>query len=154
MPYLIDGHNLIPKIPGLSLRSIDDELQLVNLLQDFCRQQQKNAEVFFDNAPVGYAKTQKFGKVKAHFVRRGLTADSALIKRLKQLRGEARNWVVVSSDHAIQAAARQARAQVLPSEVFARLIQQQTEMKSGDATKKLEGVDDDINEWLKLFGEE
>ena len=37
MPYLIDGHNLIPKVRGLSLQSMDDEMELVELLQEFCR---------------------------------------------------------------------------------------------------------------------
>ncbi|MBP1702274.1 MAG: hypothetical protein H6Q38_1381, partial [Chloroflexi bacterium] len=41
MPYIVDGHNLIPKIPGLSLRAIDDEMQLIELLQEFCRVQRK-----------------------------------------------------------------------------------------------------------------
>ena len=37
MPYLIDGHNLIPKVAGLSLKAVDDEMQLIELLQEFCR---------------------------------------------------------------------------------------------------------------------
>ena len=28
MPYIIDGHNLIPNVPGLDLNKIDDEIQL------------------------------------------------------------------------------------------------------------------------------
>ena len=31
MPYLIDGHNLIPKM-GLKLADLDDEMQLIELL--------------------------------------------------------------------------------------------------------------------------
>jgi hypothetical protein len=46
MPYLIDGHNLIAKIPTISLESIDDEMELVNLLQEFCQRRQKQVEVF------------------------------------------------------------------------------------------------------------
>jgi hypothetical protein len=37
MPYLIDGHNLIPKLIGFSLRAMDDEEQLIPLLQTFSR---------------------------------------------------------------------------------------------------------------------
>ena len=36
MPYLIDGHNLIPKL-GLRLESLDDEMELIAILQEFCR---------------------------------------------------------------------------------------------------------------------
>ena len=41
MGYLIDGHNLIPKIPGMSLRMEDDEQELIQLLQDFSRYKRK-----------------------------------------------------------------------------------------------------------------
>ncbi len=85
MPYLIDGHNLIPKIPGFSLRNLDDEIELVQKLQEFCRRSGKQVEVFFDNAPVGQARIQKYGLVKAHFVRSGRTADDAIISRLENL---------------------------------------------------------------------
>ncbi len=82
MPYLIDGHNLIPKIPGLSLQALDDENHLIQLLQVFCRMQRKQVEVYFDNAPAGLATVQRFGQVTAHFVRRGSTADAAIRQRL------------------------------------------------------------------------
>ncbi|MBL0344247.1 hypothetical protein [Candidatus Villigracilis affinis] len=50
MPYLIDGHNLIPKV-GLRLDSPNDELELARLLQDFARIKRQPVEVYFDGAP-------------------------------------------------------------------------------------------------------
>jgi predicted RNA-binding protein with PIN domain len=85
MAYLIDGHNLIAKIPGLNLYDIDDEVQLIQILQIFCRQSRKRVEVYFDNAPPGNVRTRKYGLVTAHFVRRGSTADAAIQSRLKKL---------------------------------------------------------------------
>ena len=67
MPYLIDGHNLIPKL-GLRLDSIDDEMELIAILQGFCRVERKQVEVFFDGAPAPQAGTRKLGAVSAHFV--------------------------------------------------------------------------------------
>ena len=52
MPYLIDGHNLIPKV-GLRLDSVDDELELIELLQAHGRRSRSLIEVFFDGAPAG-----------------------------------------------------------------------------------------------------
>ncbi|HUH99217.1 MAG TPA: NYN domain-containing protein [Anaerolineales bacterium] len=150
MPYLIDGHNLIPKL-GLRLDSVDDEMQLVGILQEFCRLQRRAAEVYFDGAPVGQARTQKFGVVTAHFVRLGTTADSAIQIRLAQLGPGARNWAVVSSDHAVQAAAQALHADVIPAEKFVELLRQ----PPGSAAKpKGENrlSSDEIDEWLKLFG--
>ena len=102
MPFLIDGHNLIPKIPGLNLQALDDEEQLIKLLQEYCRRQRKQVEVFFDNAPPGGVRARNFGLVIARFVRQGSTADQAIRERLTRLGRLARNWTVVSSDLAVQ----------------------------------------------------
>ena len=77
MPYIIDGHNLIPKL-GLRLDSIDDELDLLARLQEFCRLRRTQVEVYFDGAPPGQASTRKAGVVTAHFVRQGSSADASI----------------------------------------------------------------------------
>src|SRR5512134_463712 len=123
MPYLIDGHNLIPKL-GLRLDTIDDEMELIAILQEFCRLERKQAEVFFDGAPAAEAGTRKLGAVTVHFVRLGATADNAIRKRLKSLRKSARNWTVISSDRQVQAEARAALAAVISSEAFAAILKQ------------------------------
>ncbi len=60
MPYLIDGHNLIPKL-GLRLDLLDDELELLVRLQEFCRLRRAQVEVYFDGAPPGQVSTRKAG---------------------------------------------------------------------------------------------
>lgn len=153
MPYLIDGHNLIPKVKGLSLDEVEDEMKLVELLQAFCQQQHKQAEVFFDNAAPGGVKTRSYGRVLARFVYRGVTADQAIVNRLNRLGGERRNWTVVSSDRAIQAAARAAHAQVLSSEAFAGQLEaalDETRRDKGDLEEG--GVEaQEVEEWLRLM---
>ncbi len=154
MPYLIDGHNLIPKVKGLSLDEVDDEMGLVEMLQEFCQQQRKQAEVFFDNAAPGGVKVRKFGRVLARFVYRGITADQAISTRLGRLGGEARNWTVVSSDRGVQAAARGVHAQVMPSEAFAALLEKTLDESKKDlgAVAETEVEPEDVDEWLRLFG--
>jgi uncharacterized protein len=120
MPYLIDGHNLVPRMPGLSLKLVDDEMRLVEWLQVFCQKRQKDVEVFFDQAPPGFQSSRKFGRVTAHFVRQGSTADAAIKSRLRSLGKSARNYTVVSSDLEVQDAARSSHAAVISSEDFAR----------------------------------
>src|SRR5690554_1297675 len=121
MPYLIDGHNLIPKL-GLRLDSIDDEQELIALLQEFCRLEQRKVEVFFDGAPPQHAGTRKIGRVTAHFVRVGNTADDAIRSRLKRLGRGAKNWTVVSSDRQVQAEAGAVQAEIMSSEAFAGML--------------------------------
>ena len=84
MPYIIDGHNLIPKV-GLRLDALDDEMALVEILREFCRIKKKRVDVYFDGAPPGENGTRKFGYVTAHFVRRGRTADDAIHARLRKM---------------------------------------------------------------------
>ena len=153
MPYLIDGHNLIPKIPGLSLKSLDDEIQLIERVQEYCRKSGKKAEVYFDNAAPGQAGTRVFGRVKAHFISTGRTADQAIVARLRRMQREAKNWQVVSSDRQVAAAARSFHAQVISSEAFARSMQSTASEDIPDPGVETDPTLDpeEVEAWLDLF---
>ena len=152
MPYLIDGHNLIPQL-GLSLDLADDELRLVNLLMEFCRLNRKQVEVFFDGAQPGQLRTKKFGAVTAHFVRTPATADDAIAARLRRLGKSARNWILVSSDRRVQSEAKACGAQVLSSPKFADLLRDQIRRAEKEADPSSEKLnEDEIRDWLELFG--
>jgi predicted RNA-binding protein with PIN domain len=150
MPYLVDGHNLIPKA-GLHLDSFDDEMELVAILQEFARLHRRQVEVYFDGAPTAQAGTRVLGTVKAHFVRAGTTADDAIARRLKKLGRAAKNWTVVSSDRQVQAEARTARAEVLSSEEFARLLYQTPRVENNKPAADRKVSPTEVDEWLKLF---
>jgi predicted RNA-binding protein with PIN domain len=149
MPYLIDGHNLIPKL-GLRLDSIDDETELLSILQEFCRLEQRQVEVFFDGAPPAQAGTRKQGAVIAHFVRLGTTADDAIRNRLKKLGKSAKNWTVVSSDRQVQANARAVHAEVTSSDSFAGMLKQaRNSTPKPNSDRKI--TPQEVDEWLKIF---
>jgi len=154
MPYLIDGHNLIPKLQGLSLEDFDDETHLLEMMQEFCRLQRKEAEVFFDNAPAGGMRVRTLGLVTARFIRFGTTADDAIRKRLTSLGRAARNWTVVSSDQSVQTSARAAQARILSSEAFAATLQATLNQAPPNPSKTSDASlsEDEIDEWLDLFG--
>ncbi len=96
MPYLVDGHNLIPYVPGINLTDPDDEDKLIDLLIDFCRVRRQKVEVFFDQAAPGRAGRSSRGALTIFFVAANLTADEAIYRRLQKLGKDARNWKVVS----------------------------------------------------------
>ena len=149
MPYLIDGHNLIPKL-GLRLDSIDDEMELISILQEFCRLEHRQVEVFFDGAPAPQAGTRKLGAVTAYFVRLGTTADDAIRNRLKKLGKSAKNWTVVSSDRQVQANARAAHAEVTSSDSFAGMLKQaRNSAPKPSSDRKISSQE--VDEWLKIF---
>ena len=149
MPYLIDGHNLIPKL-GLRLDSPDDEMQLVAIIQEFARLSRRDVEVYFDGAPVGQARTKRFGRVSAHFVRLGSTADAAIKQEIKRLAGAARNWTVVTSDRDIQATAREAHSSVVSSDEFAVQLKRLRPAAEGPEGEQ-EMTPEELAEWLRLF---
>ena len=151
MPYLIDGHNLIPKT-GLRLDSADDEMELIAILQEFCRVEGKQAEVFFDGAPPSQSGTRKLGALTAHFVRQGNSADNAIRNRLQKLGKSARNWTVVSSDRQVQAEARARNADVLSSEAFAAMLRQARNFAPNPGNER-KLSQQEVDEWLKLFEE-
>ena len=123
MPFIIDGHNLVPKA-GFNLADIDVENDLVRELQEFSRIRQTSIEVYFDGGLPGFPTRRKFGNVTIFFIRKGRTskdankADEAIERRLLKLGKTARNWVVVSSDHRVITAAREAHARTLMKNYF------------------------------------
>lgn len=151
MPYVIDGHNLIGKLPGVHLDDLDDEQALIEILQVFCQAAGKDVEVFFDRSASGHARARVHGRVTARYVRSGETADQAIARRLKNLGNEAANWTVVSSDNQVQAAAHRSRARALSVEAFIRQMDQ-----GGEEGKPVEPQlsADEIDDWLEMFGGE
>jgi predicted RNA-binding protein with PIN domain len=140
----------------MSLSSVDDELELIDLLKTFCTVNHRQVEVFFDGAPPGYSGLRRYGLVSAYFVQKGRTADEAIRLRLRQLGKAARNWTVVSSDHQVLAEARAAGAETLTSDAFASQLG-----KPGPPSNKFQGKTespgldpDDLDEWLRLFGDD
>jgi len=151
MPFLVDGHNLIPRL-GLQLDAIDDEMDLVAVLQEFARLERRKIEIYFDGAPAAHAGTRTLGAIKAHFVPIGQTADNAIRLRLKKLGNAAKNWTVVSSDREVQAEARVVHAEVISSDEFAGMIH-----NAGSRTPRSERErqlsQNEVDEWLKIFSE-
>lgn len=151
---VIDGHNLIPKIPGLSLSDLDDEQSLIDLLQRFSRQRKGSArriEVFFDRAPAGKAGARSYGSLMAHFVKEGKTADEAIRQFITGLGKSARGVTVVSSDRQVQVNARALHAAVLSSDEFARQLSSLIEPGSPPASSSARPSEPRLEEWYEIF---
>lgn len=116
---VIDGHNLIPKLPGLNLSDADDEARLLDMLQEYCRIVRCQVELFFDGSPDPDKNRRKHGLVHAHFIKLGYSADDAIIAWLRAKGSRAREYGVVTSDRRIQAEVRALGASVTSSDEFA-----------------------------------
>jgi predicted RNA-binding protein with PIN domain len=126
-------------------------MELVAILQEFCRLERRRVEVYFDGAPAGHAGTRSLGTVKAHFVPLGHTADNAIRARLKKMGKGAKNWSVVSSDRQVQADAHSLRAQTISSEEFAKQLAhaRSSAPKPEPDQRGLSSIE--VREWLDIF---
>jgi len=153
MPYLIDGHNLIPHLSGVDLKDPDDEMDLIERLVHFSRRERAKVEVYFDQAPPGQTRKQLFGFVAAFFVTRDRTADDAITHRLASLGKDARNWTVVSSDREVIRKASQHRARSLSAKDFAdRMNSTRSHGKQVENGKwNPSPSEDEVDYWMKRF---
>jgi uncharacterized protein len=162
MRILVDGHNLIPNLPGLSLGEIDVEQALIALLQVYARHSRHKIEVFFDGAPPGKAGARVYAPVTARFVSARTIADHAIRSHLQALGAQAKETLVVSSDRQVQSEARSLGAKTQTSDQFARdMLSARVEpakpdrrgAKPGQNKPKIEPPlpPDQVQDWLNLF---
>jgi len=148
MPYLIDGHNLIGKMPDVSLDDIDDEAFLIDTLENHFRRVRKNAIVFFDRGNIGDSQDNHHSAfLRVRFIRPPQTADQAMIQELFKLKGEARNYTVVSSDRWIIEQAQKTGVKVITSEEFSKILHESYSSPQNHP----ENHDNDMDFWMNLF---
>lgn len=157
MHYLIDGHNLIAKLPDINLSDPDDEIQLVLKLRQWTAVSAKRVvTVFFDGGiPGGHNVNLSNAQVKVIFVSEGKTADSLLIARINRVKNPP-EFVLVTSDQEIIAAANQRKMKHMRSEKFAlRLSTDRAERTQPRPTHTADDPiisDAEVAHWLDLFG--
>jgi len=150
MEWIIDGHNLIPHVRGLSLADLDDEQALIDILIQFCRHERDRVVVFFDRAAPGHAGEYRFGAVRAIFVPQGQIADSAIAAFLRKNGSRLRDDTLVSSDRQVQASARALHLKVRSSDEFARKLQESfNPTTSPEPEKPLS--EEEVRHWEELF---
>jgi hypothetical protein len=160
MHYLIDGHNLIARVPGLSLADPDDEVKLLQLLKRWAAADtRRKVTVIFDKGlPGGEAKHLSGGGVRAIFAPDNRSADSVIIRRIEGIEDPAQH-TVVSSDGAILRAAQRRRVPTQRSEAFAAaMVNERTfpgaARPAADPRDNPSISPNEVSEWLELFGPE
>jgi predicted RNA-binding protein with PIN domain len=153
MRCIIDGHNLIPHISGLSLSDLNDEVKLIKILQQYANRTRSIIEVYFDKAPATKARVEGHGNVQAHFVHVDSSADQAIKSRIRELGKSAKNWTVVSSDREVLAEARSWKTKIMRSSDFVKLLQPKAHLTISDNDKddQPEVSEDEVDFWLDQF---
>lgn len=148
MPLLIDGHNLIGKLPDLRLDDPDDEAKLVARLRTYAARTGKRVTVVFDRGlPGGRSWDLSRGGVEVIFAASGHSADGILRERVRRAR-DPRGLTVVTSDREVISAAQAQGARVVRSDEFAA----QLEAPSVDSAERdVRLSSEEVEEWLRLF---
>ena len=160
MHYLIDGHNLIARVPGLSLADPDDEVKLLQLLKRWAAADpRRKVTVIFDKGlPGGEARHLSGGGVRAIFAPDNRSADSVIIRRIEGIDDPGQH-TVISSDGAILRAAQRRRVPTQRSETFAAAMVNERTFSSAarpaaDPRDNPTISPNEVSEWLELFGPE
>jgi predicted RNA-binding protein with PIN domain len=165
MHYIIDGHNLIGKMPDISLADANDEMRLVMRLKSWVAEsKQREVTLFFDGGvPGGHVNRLSSRHLKVIFAPSGQTADSLIMRHLKTLKNPG-GYTLVTSDREIIRAAQALRLRFLQSEVFIERMgfvfaepKKEKEPQKDTAVPPEKPTDPKINEaeiqeWLDLFG--
>lgn len=130
MPYLIDGHNLIAKMPDIDLSDENDENKLVSKLKGFVAGHGKRVIVVFDKGlPGGVDREKSTKKLEVVYASAlGSTADDVIIGRIRRLK-DAKNWTVVSSDNQVREVALEHKMKVMRSREFLALMNTKKHVK-------------------------
>lgn len=153
MAYLIDGHNLIARLPDISLEDPDDEWKLVLLLRGFAARTGKRCVVIFDHGLPGGRSRYSNRAVEVVFAAaHQTTADNIIKERIAAARDTVA-WTVISSDNEILDAARARGMRAVLSVHFVDILQPpEPEIDPGIADNPIVSQEE-IEEFLRLFGD-
>lgn len=151
MATLIDGHNLIGKIPDLRLDDPNDEEQLLMRLRAYRARTGKRLVVYFDPGTAYQSPGRRFkGGIGVFQAGTGQRADDLMIRDLRRHHNP-RELTVVTSDRAIQEVARHHRAQVIDAATFAEELSHTPSKKETGEMPPL--PEHEVQEWLAIFGQ-
>lgn len=157
--YLVDGYNLIHLVPHF--RSyLDASLEqarnhLIHFLRSYQASHRVKVTIVFDGDEVGYVESPFASNpwLKILFSHYPEKADPT-IKRIIQATRNKKSLVLVSADHELINYGTQAGVQVLSPEGFYDRISRPLNQTQVDQKFNSQVSDADVDEWLKLFGEE
>jgi predicted RNA-binding protein with PIN domain len=149
MPILIDGHNLIGRLPSLSLEDPDDEMQLVEMLMSYQARTGKAITVVFDPGGAhSLAQTRTRGRVRSVFAPHGSSADRMIEHRVQKSRN-ASEWLVVTSDRGLADSVAREGARIRSSEAFAAELGAPGDVSPG--LREVPPSPDEVEAWLAEF---
>ena len=153
MKWLIDGHNLIGRMPGLRLDDPNDEEKLLEHLRRYRARTGHQLTVVFDpGQSYRSGKTKKQGGITVQFAPHGQTADQIIKRRVRRVKN-AQAVIVVTSDRAVQQTAQRANIRVLDAGAFAQQLLQNSSTQDQGSQANVNLSPEEVDEWLTLFSD-
>ena len=165
---LIDGHNLIGKMPDLRLDDPDDEEKLLIRLRAYRARTGKRLVVYFDPGIAYQSPAHRSnGGISAKQAGSGQQADDLMMQDIRRHRNPS-ELIVVTSDHTLQDVARLHGARIVDSATFAAELNRLSTIKgkptvyrrppspASDRDKAKEDdrplSEEEVQAWLAIFG--
>ncbi len=156
MPYLIDGHNLIAKLPDIDLADPNDEAKLVTKLKGLVAKKRGRMQctVIFDcGVPGGYSAMSTKSVQVIFAAMRHSDADHLLKLHISRTR-DPKNWTVVSSDQAVLDCARAHKMKWLTSAEFVDKFAGESPAEDAPGEEvDIQISAEEVEEWMDLFGD-
>jgi len=150
MPVIIDGHNLIGKMSGISLADPHDEEKLIDSLARHLHFRNQKVTVVFDKAAAGDIGPRYYiGRILVIFAPPESSADAIIIDMIKE-DPNPKGLTVISSDNEIRRCARSRRARVMTAEEFARKLES-PDSRRRPYSKNEDKDEFDVEDWLQYF---
>jgi len=149
MPILIDGHNLIGRMPTLSLQDPNDEEDLVTLLVAYRARTGKAVTVVFDpGGSPGLLSKRRQGGVEIVFASHRGGADDLIARRVTRS-PDPGGCTVVTSDQELARRVARRGARVRRADDFAGELGPAGD--EGDPWKDTRLTSDEVEAWLDIF---
>jgi uncharacterized protein len=161
MPILIDGHNLIGRlppvhhssagrgVPALSLEDAQDEEGLVRWLMSYHARTRKAITVVFDPGETfSLSRVHNLAGIKVVFAPQGSSADELIVRQVRAARNP-QAWLVVTSDRELAETVSHLRARVQSAEAFAGEVIGRARKGPGREDAPLSP--EEVEAWLALF---
>jgi len=151
VPVIIDGHNLIGKMPTISLSDPEDEEKLIKLLARHLHKNRQKVIVVFDKGTEADFSPQRRGpRLSVIFAPPETSADAIIIEMIKR-DPNPKGLTVVSSDNEIRRCARSRRSRTVSAETFAKKLASSPEGERRRSVPSAENDDIDVDEWIDYF---
>lgn len=144
--FLIDGHNLLGRTPGLSLsREEEGREEIVRALGARGGKGGRRTVVVFDGNRPGAAREERVGGLTVVYSPAGRSADDEILRRAGA--ADPRGVTVVTSDLGLAQRAKWAGCQVESCECYRKRLAP----RRAPVPDKPEAAPGDVDEWLAAF---